>query len=67
MFPMTVMALVVAAFILAVWFAARTAAIVELIRSASSFGYAIRAFWLFVAVGGLVALIRDCTDIAAIA
>jgi len=65
-FPMLLVILVVAAFILAVWFAVRSAAIVEWIRNARWFGYAIRACWLVVAVAGLMALASDVNDIAAI-
>ncbi len=66
LFPMSLMVLLVAAIILAVWFAARSAAIVERMRNARWYSYAIRAFWLFIAAGGLVALLGDVNDVTAI-
>jgi len=65
-FPLSLMILAVAAAIIAVWFAVRSVAIVEWIREARWFGYAIRAFWLFIGAAGLVALVGDVNDIVAI-
>lgn len=65
-FPPSLTLLAVAAVIVAVWFAVRSAAFVEWIREARWFGYAIRAFWLFIAVAGLMALVGDVNDIAAV-